>query len=266
MARGIYGGGLQGLSGSINREDGGWTYQKNSAIRRRVIPIQPNTISQMRVRNNMFALNSAWRTVLSPAQRIAWNNAAKGPDWKFWDSVSGTYKNRTGNNLFISLNANLALYYQDTAVRLTDVPDKYTPGNVYFYGVEVAAQGGTAQPEGLVLSLYSGTLGLWEATIRYYSAAQSSGRTSFRVNQLRYIDGDQADSELNDSAQYFNHFGSLNDKAGYLLYYQMFIINLANGLKREAGRGIEVIQAATKHILGLSQTQVFGISQTSLIG
>lgn len=62
-------------SGSI----GGATYAHNQGglyVRARSIPVNPNTVQQVAVRNALAQLTGRWRNTLTPAQREAWANYA----------------------------------------------------------------------------------------------------------------------------------------------------------------------------------------------
>ena len=64
------------LVGSLSGSLGGFTASRNAGgpyIRRRAIPIQPNTAGQQDVKARLSALSAAWASDLTQAQRTAWN-------------------------------------------------------------------------------------------------------------------------------------------------------------------------------------------------
>ncbi len=70
----------QQRSGSI----GATVYSHNRSgayIRARSIPVNPNTARQVAVRNIVRSLSIAWQTVLTQAERDAWNVYAANVDW-----------------------------------------------------------------------------------------------------------------------------------------------------------------------------------------
>ncbi len=108
MARVIYGGvGLQGLSGSINKQAGGHTFTKNNVVRRRVVPTNPQTAAQSLVRNAFNFLTTAWSN-LTETQRQQWEDARNDPYWLIPDPLTGVgRKANSGKSLFILVNFNL---------------------------------------------------------------------------------------------------------------------------------------------------------------
>lgn len=86
---------------------GGHVASKNRSgayMRTKVTPTNPNTIAQSEVRSLFASLSQNWR-MLTPAERLAWNNAVS--DWQSTD-IFGDIKKPTGLNLYVKLNANLS--------------------------------------------------------------------------------------------------------------------------------------------------------------
>lgn len=87
---------------------GGHVASKNRAgayLRTKVTPVNPRSASQVGARQRMATLAIAWRGITA-AQRTAWNAAVgafTGTD------IFGDLRKPTGFNLFVRLNANLAL-------------------------------------------------------------------------------------------------------------------------------------------------------------
>ena len=95
-------------SGSIARE----TYligRNGQAVRSRVTPINPRTISQTAARTNLATASENWRT-LTENQRSAWNAAAAAEMSKPRLGMSGRL---SGQQLFTKINTVLATFGQD---------------------------------------------------------------------------------------------------------------------------------------------------------
>lgn len=113
MALVVLPGGTQ-ISGSI----GGTTYSHNrfgAYKRNRSIPVNPNTDRQVAVRNAVRSLTINWQTVLTQAQRDAWEVYAANIDWV--NRLGQTVK-LTGLNHYVRSNTPLVqheLTRQDTA-------------------------------------------------------------------------------------------------------------------------------------------------------
>lgn len=85
---------------------GGHVAARNRAgayIRTKVTPVNPQTISQISVRNGFTSNSQSWRG-LTQAQRNAWNGAVE--DFKRTD-IFGDLKAPSGFNLYMRLNNNL---------------------------------------------------------------------------------------------------------------------------------------------------------------
>lgn len=89
------------ISGSIGGTT--WSHNRFGAYKRnRSIPVNPNTDRQVGVRNAMRSIGIAWETILTPAQRLAWETYAAGVSWQ---NRLGQTVNLTGLNHFIRSNA-----------------------------------------------------------------------------------------------------------------------------------------------------------------
>lgn len=87
-------------SGSI----GGCTFSRNRSgayIRNRAIPVNPTSASQVLVRGALATLVARWTSVLTPAQRTAWETwAANTPQ----TDALGNPINITGQNAYVMMN------------------------------------------------------------------------------------------------------------------------------------------------------------------
>lgn len=85
---------------------GGQVFSKNRSgaiVRTKVSPVNPQSVSQSRVRNIFGSLSSAWRN-LAEVDRLAWIAQATTT---VKTNIFGDNYNTTGKNLFVSLNSNL---------------------------------------------------------------------------------------------------------------------------------------------------------------
>lgn len=109
------------VSGSI----GGITYAHNSAglyARGRAIPVNPNTSFQQTVRSLFATVGNAWQTVLSAAQREAWEDYAA--NYQVTDSL-GDLINLSGVAMFTRNNVQRL---QAGLARVDDGPTIFTGG------------------------------------------------------------------------------------------------------------------------------------------
>lgn len=102
---------------------GGTVYSHNrygAYIRARSIPVNPNTPRQVAVRARMQSLSIAWQTVLTPAQRDAWEVYGSNVSWqnKFGETV-----HLPGLNHFVRSNAALL---QAGIAQVNDAPTIFT--------------------------------------------------------------------------------------------------------------------------------------------
>lgn len=231
MARGIYGAGMSGMSGSINRTLGGWTFGKNGLIRKRVIPIQPNTSEQARVKAFISAGSTYWGSTLDTTQRESWITAASSGEWPFPDKLTGTPRNVSGFQLFMALNGNLAYRNQDSAVLVDEVPVKEAIGTAFVTSVN-------AETDGTVELTYSGALSANEIAVIAMSAPQSPGRMSFRASKLTYVAALSSATPWVATAGYLARHGALTGLVDYNIFYEVAAINTVTGQKSIVGRGV----------------------------
>jgi hypothetical protein len=103
---------------------GGQVFTKTrsgATVRTKVTPTNPQTAAQQRARSILSNLSSNWRG-LDPEQRAGWNS---GVDQFTRSNVFGDRYAPSGKNLFVGLNANLALVgitMLVTLPALVDVP------------------------------------------------------------------------------------------------------------------------------------------------
>ncbi len=238
MAKALFGAGLQGLSGSINKIAGGWTFTKNNVVRRRVIPAQPNTGAQGLFKAIFAFLTDAWTSVLTDPQRIAYNNAGASGDWDANDALTGTSYKPTGRQLFMTLSGNISALLQE-ATALAAIQPKAGVGSSYLAdGAVIAdASGGT------VVITYGGALEGDESHYITMSLPVSPGNTSLRPSSLRYVMTDNGASPIAAGTDYVAKFGAITDLAGQAIFYKVEAINETTGQRRPVGEGRTIIGA-----------------------
>lgn len=129
MALVLFGAGIVGMSGSI----AGNTFAKNrfgKYIRARTKPVNPRSGRQSAARTVIMFLAEQWREdPMDDAKRLAWENYAKGVNWK---NKLGESVTLTGFNMFIRSNAALIRAGGDL---VTDGPPDIglPPGDPDFY-------------------------------------------------------------------------------------------------------------------------------------
>lgn len=91
-------------------------------FRNRVIPVNPNTLSQQNARNDLTLISKAW-AALTAAQRAAWNAAASLIT--LFDPLGRPYS-PTGHQYFISVNRTQYVYSGATTIQ-TSLPSITAP-------------------------------------------------------------------------------------------------------------------------------------------
>lgn len=113
------------MAGEIRGSIGGATFSRNrsgSYMRRRAVPVNPNTPRQNDARGRMTNLAILWTTTLTQDQRDAWDEyAANVPS----TNKLGEAINLTGINWYVSTNS---LILQAGGTRLDDAPTLFERG------------------------------------------------------------------------------------------------------------------------------------------
>lgn len=105
-------------------KQGGIVWSRNrfgAYVRNRAVPVNPNTDRQVAIRNAVRSLSIRWETLLSQAQRDAWDTYASNVVWK---NPLGQDVYLTGLNHFIRSNTQLvvdAFSPNDTAPTIFDI-------------------------------------------------------------------------------------------------------------------------------------------------
>lgn len=238
MTRVLFGVGVVGMSGSTNRGAGGCTFQKNNIVRNRVIPVQPNTAAQARVRGLTTTLSVNWGTTLTEVERQAWDAAAASGDWDFSDPLTGTMQARTGFNLYVALNSNAAFADNDNSSAIIDTPPvKEAPGTSFVTGITADASAGT------VALNFTGTLATNEQHVICVSAPQNPGRMAFRKSKCAWLVSFSGATPHTITTAYLAKYGAITALTDYKINYIVLAVNNVTGQSRLAGQGISAIVA-----------------------
>lgn len=242
MARLLFGGvGAQGASGSLNRIAGGSTYQKNNIARVRVVPVQPNTASQTRVKSWFSAIQAVWPTLDQETQE-EWNVAAKSGEWQLPDPVLGLLKNpSSGRALFIQLNMNIAQVNGNAEGIVQAVPVKEAQGDTSLETFQVADDGGAPA----TAIAYGGTLGTGESHVLFVSAPLTPGTSRFRRNKLRFLMANDGDTGAFNTAFGLSYTAVYPvATAGTKVCYELMAVNNLTGQTRKVASGIVEVTTA----------------------
>lgn len=233
MARVIYGGvGLQGLSGSINKQAGGHTFTRNNVVRRRVVGTNPQSSAQVEVRLAFNYFNTQWAALLTDQQREAWNEAKTDPYWFVTDQLNGVQRQmNSGKALFVATNMSLAVAndsLNDPGINLiTAVPLPNTQDDTAFTSIAIDASAQT------VAFAYSGTASN-EALLVRMTPPVSPGNTSLKSvkSKLRDISVGTGASPQALGTAYTDIFGALTGQAGKKVFFTVEAISMTTGKRR----------------------------------
>ena len=227
MARVIYGGvGLQGLSGSINKQAGGHTFTKNNVVRRRVVPTNPQTAQQSLVRNAFAFLTTAW-SGLTEDQRNAWEDARNDSYWLIPDPLTGVgRKANSGKSLFILVNFNLlqvADQLNDPTV-VTTSPSSSEPNDSFLISSVVADDSSNTL-----------TVTYTQAGSEEVLLVKSTPPVSPGTMRLTSVKSDLRDSSAilgASPATVAGKAGIYTGQTGQKVFYQIWAIHTTTGKKR----------------------------------
>ena len=199
---------------------GGHVASRNRAgayLRTKVTPVNPQTASQLVVRNRLAALSSAWRGLTQP-QRDAWN-AAVG-DFQKTD-IFGDLKSPSGFNLHQRLNNNLNTIGELT-IQSPPAVDQ----------VEISRQiSVTANLLGSILTI--GMDGAVPATskVKVFATPSLSPGVNFVKSEYRLIEviDPAVVSPLDVFASYVAKFGAMTE--GQKLFIRVVFVDVTSGLQ-----------------------------------
>ncbi len=198
---------------------GGHVASKNRAgayIRTKVTPVNPQSESQLTVRNRFTDLSQAWRG-LTEDQRAAWNAAVA--DYAK-TNVFGDIKNPTGAQLYQRLNNNL-VNVGSAAIDVPPIPSAVFAFSSFSFAVSTG--GGT------MLLTFAPVIPATDKILVFGTPAVSPGK-SYVKNLLRQIDVlTTADLTGADIAPTWEaKFGPI-PAAGQKIILQLKAVNVATG-------------------------------------
>lgn len=233
--------GLQGSSGSINKKSGGHTFLKNGVIRRRVVPANPQTESQMAVRSAFSFFTEAWKT-LTEAERSAWNAARNSGDFTIADNVMGVSRPyASGKDLFIALNTNAMVGNGTTTAELTYThPPARGENDIDFVFGSITMAAGT----GAVAFIFDGT----PTNNRYVvkmtrPVSPGNMRLDSVRSYLRIVGVASAAGPTSLAAGYAAANGAITESAGQKSFYLIESVNQSDGTSRVVASGSVIIAA-----------------------
>lgn len=184
-------------------------------MRTKVTPVNPQSTSQLAVRNRLATRSQAWRG-LTDAQRAAWNTAVA---LFARTDIFGDLKNPTGFNLYQRLNNNLVTV---GAAAIALPPQPAAVAQVTVTSITPAA--GT----GLIPMVLSGAVPAGTAVKVFATTAQSPG-VSFVKSEYRLITTLPAATATPVAlgASYVPKFG--NWLAGQKLFFKIVFVNTTTG-------------------------------------
>lgn len=243
MARVIYGGvGLQGLSGSINKQAGGHTFTKNNVVRRRVIPVNPQSEAQQAVRSAFSYLTTAWSETLTEAQRGAWETARTSSYYQKQDTLNGVSRPfGSSKDLFIAMNVNYLLganlIDSPTVTFLTPDPPSALD-SITAVGVAIDASSQT------VALTYTGT---WSGEVGYIKMTPPVSAGNMKASTVntksRIIGEDFGSSPVALGSDFTSKFGALTGTTGKKVFWELYGVNNTTGKARLIASGSTVVVA-----------------------
>lgn len=242
MAKVIYGGvGLQGLSGSINKQAGGHTFTKNNVVRRRVVPTNPQSEEQTLVRAAFSFLTTAW-SGLAESERSAWEAARTDPYYATQDKLNGVSKAmNSGKSLFVAMNMNNlqaigALNSPTVIFTVPAEPEALDSISAVSVALDASANTTTLTYTGT----WTGETGFIKMTPPVSAGNMKASTVSTRS---RIIGEDFGTSPVDLSSDYSSRFGLLSQAAGKKVFWELYGVNNTTGKKRLIASGVSVVAA-----------------------
>jgi len=168
--------------------------RSGNTLRNKVVPINPQTSSQIAQRAKLSLLASAWRNLTS-AQQLQWNAvAASGMYPKV--NIFGDKIQPSGFQLFVNLNLNILIA---GGTQIVVPPRQLSLTNITFDSFNA---------DGLEIA-YTGTLGANEVLVIFSTAPMSAGRTRVPKSNLRITTTSTVVSPFSFSTEYDTLFGGV---------------------------------------------------------
>lgn len=189
-------------------------------LRTKVTPVNPQTSSQLSVRNRLSGISQGWRS-LTAAQRASWNQAVG--DFAKTD-VFGDLKNPSGFNLYQRLNNNL-LNIGQSAISSPPLPTAVD----YFTSLSLAAEDGTVA-ESLAITFAPAIAA--DHSVKVFATAPVSAGVNFVKSEYRQIGVlTNADtSPLDYLSEYQAKFGSTGS-AGQKIFIRLVQVENSTGIE-----------------------------------
>jgi hypothetical protein len=241
MAKALYSGvGIAGMSGSINKNNGGTTFSKNGVVRRRVIPTNPATSDQQEVRN-AFAFYTAAFSGLSSSEVGQWESARTGNVYYLkQDPLTGVSRPyASAKDLFIAMNMNLDLSingnYATPSVHI-NVPTAPTAASDFAL-TSVVADDSSNTMTVTYTGAFTGEQGFFRATLPVSNGTQ---RFASVASKLRNFEAIAASPDA--IASYVARY-PLTGMTGKKIYYEIIGIDTGSGKQRQINAGFITVQA-----------------------
>lgn len=242
MARALYSGvGIAGMSGSINKNAGGTTFSKNGVVRRRVIPVNPQTADQQELRAAFLFLTTAFSGTLSESDRAAWETARTGNVYYLkQDPLTGVSRPyASAKDLFIAMNLNWLLgdgSLNNPVVTFT-TPGISTGLDDYAITSVVADDSSNT-----VVVTYTGTATNEFLFMRATPPVSAGNQRNTSVkSKFRYIAPLTASPDT--VADYQAKFGALTGLTGQKIFYEIIGVEIITGKTRLVSGGSTIIVA-----------------------
>jgi hypothetical protein len=243
MAKVIYGGvGLQGLSGSINKQAGGHTFTKNNVVRRRVVPVNPKTEDQQAIRSAFSFLTTAWSETLTDPQRQAWETARTEAYYQKQDKLNGVSRPfASSKDLFVGMNINYllatnAISSPSVAFSTPAAPETLDSITAVSVAIDASAQ--------TVAMSFTGT---WSGETGFIKmtppVAAGNMKASTVSTKSRIIGEDFGSSPAALGSDYTNRFGALTGATGKKVFWELYGVNNTTGKTRLIASGTTVVVA-----------------------
>lgn len=243
MARVLYGGvGLQGLSGSINKQAGGHTFTKNNVVRRRVVPANPQTALQQEYRGAFAYLTGAWSNTLTDPQREAWETARNSNEYYLkQDPLTGvSRKYGSAKDLFIAMNLNFLIADGAVAAPVVTYTTPGSPGALDVLAITSFALDASA---GTAILTYTGTQSNETMVMKATPPVSAGTMRATSVRSKFRVVGVPGNSPAALGTQYTALFGPITGATGQKVFWTVEAVELTTGKSRLVNAGVSVIVA-----------------------
>lgn len=233
MAKIIYGAGIAEIRGA----SGGTQFSRNQYggyMRPRTNPIQPNTTSQMDIRQKFRSVATAWST-LTPTQHDAWNSA----EYILRDPL-GQPKPMSGFALFMLLNRNLLTI--GSSMIFDPPPDFSLEYNFSSVIIDCSQdEPGPPARKMILVSFLPIPMSAGMSMIVKATAKTTLGRTTLKGRErIIYVGHGEAANPTNITTEYEAKFGQMSseDIDHAKIYFRVQIVSEAKGVASVGNNGM----------------------------